>query len=243
VTAAPADERARLDAAVKSDDAFFTTYFVSPYSKYLARWAAHRGLSPNAVSCTSMAVGLAAAACFAVGTRPWLVAGAVLVQVSFTLDCVDGQLARFTGRSSRFGGWLDAVFDRSKEYVVYAGLALGSVRGFHEDVWALAGAALVLQTGRHLVDFSYAARETAHRQPVPARRLGEGALRLSAVTDRSDWTRWPKRILVLPIGERFLLLSVTAALFRPEVTFLALLVWGSVAGAYALAGRLLRSLA
>jgi len=40
---------------------------------------------------------------------------------------------------------------------VFAGLALGSTRGFDDDVWLLAVAAIVLQTVRHSVDFSYAA--------------------------------------------------------------------------------------
>ena len=45
---------ARLDTAVKSVDGFFTTFFVSPYSKYIARWAARRGITPNPVTITSL---------------------------------------------------------------------------------------------------------------------------------------------------------------------------------------------
>ncbi|HET7531190.1 MAG TPA: hypothetical protein VFJ98_09555, partial [Mycobacteriales bacterium] len=67
-----ADER--LSAAVKSEDGFFTTFFVSPYSRYVARWAAHRGVAPNTVTVLGLAVGLSAAAAFAVGSRPALVA-------------------------------------------------------------------------------------------------------------------------------------------------------------------------
>src|SRR5213076_1711230 len=105
---------------------FFTTFFVSPYSKYIARWAARRGLTPNFVTSVSMAVGVVAAACFALGSRAGLVAGAVLLQAAFTLDCVDGQLARYTRTFSKFGAWLDSIFDRTKEYAWFAGLAIGS---------------------------------------------------------------------------------------------------------------------
>ena len=52
------------------------------------------------------------------------IAGAALVYLSFVLDCVDGQLARYTRRFSKFGGYLDSVFDRTKEYVAFAGLAI-----------------------------------------------------------------------------------------------------------------------
>src|SRR5205085_1385778 len=122
------EERARLEASVKASDGFFTTFFVSPYSKYIARWAARRGLTPNQVTLTSAAVGALAAAAFATGHRPGLVVGAILLQAAFTLDCVDGQLARYTRAFSRFGAWLDSIFDRTKEYLVYAGLAIGACR-------------------------------------------------------------------------------------------------------------------
>jgi hypothetical protein len=74
------EERALLDSTVKSSDGFFTTFFVSPYSKYIARWAARRGLTPNAVTMVSLGVGIVAAAAFATGERAGLVAGAVLLQ-------------------------------------------------------------------------------------------------------------------------------------------------------------------
>ena len=53
------EDRALLDSAVKASDGFFTTFFVSPYSKYIARWAARRGWTPNGVTTLSVAVGFA----------------------------------------------------------------------------------------------------------------------------------------------------------------------------------------
>ena len=80
-----------------------------------------------------------------------------MLQAAFTIDCVDGQLARYTRQFSKLGAWLDSIFDRGKEYVVYVGLALGATRGFGDDVWTLAVAALALQTARHQVDFAWGA--------------------------------------------------------------------------------------
>ena len=37
------EDRLLLESAVKANDSFFTTYFVSPYSKLLARFAARQG--------------------------------------------------------------------------------------------------------------------------------------------------------------------------------------------------------
>ena len=162
------EDRALLNSAVKANDGFFTTHFVSPYSKYVARWAARRGWTPNGVTTLSVAIGFAAAAAFATGERAGLIVGAILLQAAFTFDCVDGQLARYTRTFSRFGAWLDSIFDRTKEYAVFAGLAIGASRTGH-DVWLLAGAALALQTMRHSIDFSYPAAQHqamgAVRQP------------------------------------------------------------------------------
>jgi hypothetical protein len=61
--------------------------------------------------------------------------------------------------------------------------------------------------------------------------------------DRYRPTYWAKRMLVLPIGERFALIALTAAFFTPRVTFVALLAWGLLAASYAVLGRILRTLA
>jgi phosphatidylglycerophosphate synthase len=294
-------DQVALDSVVKTRDGFFTTFLVSPYSKHVARFAARRRWTPNAVTAVSCAVGIAAAASFAAGTRAGLITGAVLLQVSFTLDCVDGQLARYTRTFSNLGAWLDSILDRGKEALVYAGLALGANRGFDQDVWLLAAAALVVQTVRHMVDLSYLAAARDVRAPaeeaegVPARRstgsrpsrartrgsaatsrgagaatartrtalagnsggptrpekrggLGLATLAQTAVTanrtlERYAVTRWAKRILVLPIGERFALISLTAAIANPRMTFLVLLGWGSVATVYALAVRITQTVA
>jgi hypothetical protein len=263
------EEEVRLDTAVKASDGFFTTFFVSPYSKYIARWAARRGLTPNQVTVVSLAIGMVAAAAFATGSRAGLVAGAVLLQIAFTADCVDGQLARYTRTFTSFGAWLDSIFDRTKEYAVYGGLAIGAAHA-GDPVWLLAGAALTLQTVRHALDFSHGAleRETlvaAPRRPLddpwdgrgpgpdraPEARPPRAAPPKSAsARTLATWRRldgapgfiWVKRILVFPIGERFAAISITAALFTPRTTFVVLLACGGVAALYGLTGRVLRSL-
>ena len=52
------DEAVRLRSAVKARDGFFTTYCISPYSRYLARWCARRGLTPNQVTTASLVTAL-----------------------------------------------------------------------------------------------------------------------------------------------------------------------------------------
>ena len=153
------EDKVLLDSAVKASDGFFTTFFVSTYSRYIARWCAHRGFTPNQVTTVSLFIGFLAAAGFATGERWGLVAGAILLQAAFTTDCVDGQLARYTRTFSKLGAWLDSIFDRTKEYVCFAGLAIGASRS-GDPVWTLACAAITLQTARHFSDFSFGAGQT-----------------------------------------------------------------------------------
>ncbi|MGW3592638.1 DUF5941 domain-containing protein [Streptomyces fungicidicus] len=233
--AAVDDEAVRLKSAVKARDGFFTTYCVSPYSRYLARWCARRGLTPNQVTTASLLTALIAAACAATGTRGGFVAAGVLLIASFVLDCTDGQLARYSLKYSTLGAWLDATFDRAKEYAYYAGLALGAARG-GDDVWALALGAMVLQTCRHVVDFSFNEANhdaTANTSPTAA---------LSDKLDSVGWTVWVRRMIVLPIGERWAMIAVLTALTTPRITFYALLAGCAFAATYTTAGRVLRSL-
>jgi phosphatidylglycerophosphate synthase len=229
----PGAERARLDLAVKQDDSPFTTFLVSPWSKYVAWAAARRGLSPNQVTTASLGVALLAAGCCATGERWGYVTGAVLLQASFGLDCADGQLARFTGAFSALGGWLDAMFDRLKEYAVYVGLAVGSARS-GDDVWALAVAALVLQTVRHVLDSAWSVT------PASVSALAEGARRREAGR-RRRW-HWLRKVAILPIGERWLLISLLTAFTTPRVVLVVLVAAGAVATAYMIAARVRRSL-
>ena len=286
------EDKVLLDSAVKASDGFFTTFFVSPYSRYIARWAAHRGFTPNQITTVSVLIGVLAAAAFATGERWGLIAGAVLLQVAFATDCVDGQLARYTRTFSRLGAWLDSVFDRTKEYVAFAGLAIGASR-MGEPAWLLAVCALALQSVRHTADFAYGAgqqqaigatpqppveqardawsavveaRRAARQQAIDAavaagtpieeavpsplehtpverlRRVLHGVLGVWHVFDGLAPVRWAKKMVTFPIGERFAVVSITAALFTPRVTFVVLLAWGGFAACYTLAGRVLRSL-
>ncbi|MEV7182255.1 DUF5941 domain-containing protein [Kitasatospora sp. NPDC093679] len=241
------EEAVRLRRAVKARDGFFTTYCVSPYSRYIARWCARRGLTPNQVTTASLVTALAAAASAATATRPGFVAAGLLLILSFVLDCTDGQLARYSLQYSTVGAWLDATFDRAKEYSFYAGLAIAATRtGDH--VWALALAAMVLMTFRHSVDFAFMAadQETA-RNPATAGSKAQAAnssptAQLSNRLDRVGWTVWARRIVVLPIGERWALIALLTAFTTPRTTLTVLLVGCALACCYTTAGRVLRSI-
>jgi CDP-diacylglycerol--glycerol-3-phosphate 3-phosphatidyltransferase len=99
----------------------------------------HLGLTPNHL--TLIGFGIAGLAAVAAGAQAWLAAG-LLVIVGGAFDLLDGALARATGRVNRLGAFLDSVFDRWGEGVVYVGIAWGcAAAGFSEGA-VLAAAAM-----------------------------------------------------------------------------------------------------
>jgi CDP-L-myo-inositol myo-inositolphosphotransferase len=50
--------------------------------------------------------------------------GGILYQVSSMLDGVDGEIARASLRTTKFGGWLDSVLDRVVDFIFLSALAL-----------------------------------------------------------------------------------------------------------------------
>ncbi|GAA1846088.1 DUF5941 domain-containing protein [Asanoa iriomotensis] len=242
-------DRAELRLAVKEQDDFFTTYFVSTWSPHVTRAAARLRLTPTGVTAISVVVVAAAAGLFAFGGgRPaWLLAG-ILLYLGFVLDCVDGQLARYTRTFSVFGGWLDTVADRAKEYLVYAGLGAGAAAAGVDGAWTLAIAAIGLQTVRHMTDTWYGTlHDVAARAPSAAPVAAGGvAGRLGAVSarvraDTGSVGYWLKRTAAFPIGERWAVMALLGALFGPRVALVGVLAGIVLAFAYTLGLRTLRA--
>ncbi|SNT57816.1 CDP-alcohol phosphatidyltransferase [Asanoa hainanensis] len=243
-------DRAELKLAVKEQDDFFTTYFVSPWSPRVTKLAARLRLSPSQVTAVSIVVVAAAAALFAFGgNRLAWVLGGVLLYLGFVLDCVDGQLARYTRNFSVFGGWLDTIADRGKEYLVYAGLAVGAEAAGLAGAWPLAIAAIGLQTVRHMTDTWYGTLHDVAVRSASAAPAADGGVagRLGAVSarvraDTGSVAYWLKRTAAFPIGERWAVMALLAALFGPRIALIGVLAGIVVAFAYTLGLRTLRAL-
>jgi phosphatidylglycerophosphate synthase len=239
------DERTvRLREAARGGDGFYSTFVLRRLSWRLTGLAERTGLTPNQVTLISFALGLVAAGCLAVGSRPWSIAGALLLQVCLVVDCVDGELARYRRRFSRFGAWLDATTDRVKEFAAIAALAAGAAIGNHQDLWWLVAAALAVQTFRNLFDLGWAMqRSAAGPAPQPAIEwvAAPSALPPGARPAGPGAASWLRRIGHFPIGERFLLISLGAALWTPRGTLTALLIAGLLSAGYMIVAFAVRS--
>jgi len=91
------------------EDGLWTRFVLRPLSFPVA-WAALRmGLSPMAVSFFSALVSIAGGILFSWPDYVLAAAGAALFNVFSVLDCVDGNMARTSGKAGPWGGWADAV--------------------------------------------------------------------------------------------------------------------------------------
>ena len=94
---------------------------LSPYGTWVF---ARLGWSPNAVTWLMIVIGVGAGAVVAVGGFAAAVAAAVMIQVYLLLDCSDGELARWSRRTSVTGVYLDRVGHYLAEAALLAGLGV-----------------------------------------------------------------------------------------------------------------------
>jgi phosphatidylglycerophosphate synthase len=97
------------------------------------------GLTPDALTLVGFGITVAGAALIVL--ERWSLGG-IVVLVGGAFDMFDGTLARATGKVSRLGAFMDSVFDRWGEAIVYLGIVAGGVIGGHTRVPILGAAAM-----------------------------------------------------------------------------------------------------
>jgi len=97
------------------------------------------GLTPDGL--TLIGFGITVVGAVLLAAQLWLVGG-VVVFIGGVFDMFDGTLARATGKVSPLGAFMDSVFDRWGEAIVYLGIALGAALAGNDQVAVLATAAM-----------------------------------------------------------------------------------------------------
>lgn len=106
----PVAKAAPQQRMVKPIDSWWTVLFIDPIATRAAPVLARRpSITPTRITAAAHLLAVASALLFANGL---ILAGAIVFEIRFVLDCVDGKVARITGSSSRFGRLLDAFGDR-----------------------------------------------------------------------------------------------------------------------------------
>ena len=162
----------------------------------IVRWLASGHINPNVLTVIGVGINVGCGLLFGFGL--FFEAGIALV-VANLFDMLDGQVARLSGRVTRFGGFLDSSLDRLSDMVVFVGLMVFYARDLpaHSTLNVfLAGAGLM---GSVMVSYASARAESL----IPKCDVGflrrQNAL-YSLLSARSALIR--VRIISLPIGCR-----------------------------------------
>lgn len=104
---------------------------VSPYFTWMF---VRMGVTPNQVTVVMVVCGVLAGVVLAFGGLWSAVLAAVLIQLYLILDCSDGEVARYTGRTSIAGVYLDRIGHYLSELALLIGLGMRA-----EGHWTVAG--------------------------------------------------------------------------------------------------------
>ena len=98
----------------------FRRKIASTLSAPVVRIIARTGITPNMMTWFGFLVVILGAVLTGVGFN---IAGGIVILVGAACDMLDGALARYTGKTSKFGAVLDSTLDRASEGAVLIALA------------------------------------------------------------------------------------------------------------------------
>ncbi len=121
-----------------------TRYVYRPVSIPVASVLAGTRITPTHVTYLSAALSFGGGVAFGLGA---FVLGAVLTLLGSITDCVDGDLARALGQTSRAGSYLDHVLDRWTDAALIIGLTFS-------DLPALGGVGMFALVGTFMTSYA-----------------------------------------------------------------------------------------
>jgi phosphatidylglycerophosphate synthase len=183
----------------RKDINWFTQHIARPPAAVLVYLFRNTPLTPNQVTflATLVCAGAGAIIALTPGSWFWLVIGALVFELSFVLDCVDGMLARLRKHASPVGHLLDFLMDELKATMIYGCVTIRLWQESGDDRLLLVGLAgmYCIASGISLTTFmrrpEYGAKAiTSDGQPAEiGKRRGPIGLVLNAL-------EWASRFLV-----------------------------------------------
>jgi phosphatidylglycerophosphate synthase len=136
-------------------------------SVYVTALLARTPITPNQVTAVMVACGVGAGGVLAIDGLWGAIAAVVLIQAYMLLDCCDGELARWTGRTSITGVYADRVGHYLTDAALISGLGVRAASR-HPSGWMVLGlvAALCAILGKAETDLVDVARARSGLDPV-----------------------------------------------------------------------------
>jgi len=118
------DRLQKLWATKNKDDEWWSSFVTAPLAVAI-NWIVvdYKWLSPNLITLFSLITALVASALIVLGGSGNFIVAALLINFSHILDCMDGQMAKYRGVSSRFGSFFDKVTDQIQIFFWFSAIA------------------------------------------------------------------------------------------------------------------------
>jgi phosphatidylglycerophosphate synthase len=116
--------------AKPSSDGFYCYHLQRRLSCYVSYASAKLGISPNQATWIDLLFALMAAVCIA---YDYPITAVILIQLFGIWSCVDGEVARLTGKTSKAGDFFDTMVDRVAEFSFVSGLLFLLLSGDHQE--------------------------------------------------------------------------------------------------------------
>ena len=98
---------------------------LKPYLQSIGKVFASTGISPNVWTVIGLIFAFVSSLIYGLKFEYSLILGGAILLISGFFDIVDGQVARYTNKITKSGGFLDSVFDKIAEVTIFFGILIG----------------------------------------------------------------------------------------------------------------------
>jgi phosphatidylglycerophosphate synthase len=120
---------------------FIDKYLNRPLAGLIVKLVYNTRIKPDQITVVSLFIGLIGAFFYSLGEYRYFIIGGILFQASSIIDGADGMLARARGETSRYGAFLDLMFDRILDFVTLFAMSLGVYTYYDSIVLLIVGLA------------------------------------------------------------------------------------------------------
>ena len=106
----------------------YPRYVTHKISIRIVKLLLHTSITPNQITLSSIIIGMTSCIMFATAIPIYFLLGALILELYYIIDAVDGQLARYKKLSSMTGGYFDYVSNYIVHPCVFFCIGLGLVR-------------------------------------------------------------------------------------------------------------------
>lgn len=132
-------KESKLKNMQKKEDDIIIRSIYRPVSERIALLISKTGITPNQVTFISVLIALCSGIFFALGNWNYLLLAFLFLQLTTLCDCIDGNLARYTGKGTVLGEWYDLIANKLHKFFFLLGASIGVFRMTNDPFYLILG--------------------------------------------------------------------------------------------------------